>query len=128
MKQRLSKFILSVTMATFLIGATSAVPVFAADTQKHTTKMTGMAMDKDKMTCTMQSPEMKSMMMGMMKDMMMSPEMKPMMMDMMKEMMKSPEMKPMMMDMMKSSDMKDMPMNMTPEMTVQHTMDHMDHQ
>jgi len=111
MKQRLSKFILSVTMATFLIGATSAVPVFAADTQKHTTKMTGMAMDKDKMTCTMQSPEMKSMMMGMMK-----------------EMMKSPEMKPMMMDMMKSSDMKDMPMNMTPEMTVQHTMDHMDHQ
>ena len=101
MRKRWSKLVLSFTMVTFLMGA-SLVPtvlVSAAPAPQPTTQMAPM-MDKDKMMCMMQSPEMRPMMMGMMKDMMMSPEMKPMMMDMMKEMMQSPEMNDMMMNMM----------------------------
>jgi len=94
-----SKLVLSFTLAAFLVGAAllPAMPASAAatPTQQPMTHM----MDKDKMMCMMQSPEMKPMMLSMMKDMMMSPEMKPMMMNMMKEMMQSPEMKEMMMSM-----------------------------
>lgn len=101
MNKRWSKLVLSFTMVAFLIGAAlmPAVPALAAQAHQPATQMAPM-MDKDKMMSMMQAPEMKPMMMGMMKDMMMSPEMKPMMMDMMKEMMQSPEMKDMMMNMM----------------------------
>jgi len=101
MNKRWSKLVFSFTMVAFLIGAAllPAVPVSAAPAQQPTTQAAPM-MDKDKMMCMMQSPEMKPMMMNMMKDMMMSPEMKPMMMDMMKDMMQSPEMKDMMTKMM----------------------------
>ena len=100
MKKCYSKLVLSYTLGAFLIGAAllPAMPVSAAAApiQHPLTHV----VDKDKTQCMMQSPEMKPMMMSMMKDMMMSPEMKPMMMDMMKDMMQSPEMKDTMMGMM----------------------------
>jgi len=122
MKKHYSKLVLSFTVVAFLLGAallpTVPVSAAAAPTQQPMTHM----MDKDKMMCMMQSPEMKPMMMGMMKDMMMSPEMKPMMMDMMKEMMQSPEMKDMMMGMMGNMEPKQNPD------TQQQPVDHSKHQ
>ncbi|WP_084574373.1 hypothetical protein [Sporomusa malonica] len=120
MNKRWSKLMLSFTLITLLVGAAlaPALPVSAASAQQSPAQMTPM-MDKDKMMNMMQSPEMKPMMMSMMKDMMMSPEMKPMMMDMMKDMMQSPEMKDMMQNMMK--DMMSKHTAETPQQSADHT-------
>ena len=75
------------------------IPVLAAGTPEQQPTV---QMDKEEIMRMMESPEMRPMIISMMKNMMTSPEMRPMVMDIMKNVTQSPETK----DIMQSPEMK----------------------